>query len=374
MIQSSFQQDSSLSLPQFSSSLSLPPISYTTSLITNHTTTAHTTHNTVFPNSSMPAVVHQTNHHLANNKFFNRRPSKQSLLPASPSNTQCDISTAADTTMISITAVESTAIGTDAVDSAQINNATVQTPKRTSAKAIFSKVTPRISISSSSSNKRKYMCKSERIEEDEDKFPTSNRDILTNISSIDVEMVSTVPRLNESTTSTKQNTSDTVHRPLQPSPTKSVPNVVTATAKPAGVRVGAQGGTKKEGKELTLQSVSQLSLSRSTPLGKRRAGPGGRVGKRFRSRQSIPLVRTTEQKTKRETLAINNKPRNSMPALTKKKARERETLVPAKGQFIHTHTHTHTHTHLTIVILISSCGWKPFGQDGLTISETYIQI
>ena len=103
-----------------------------------------------------------------------------------------------------------------------------------------------------------------------------------------------------------------------------------------GGREGGNEGGEDGGKETSMQSVSQLSLSRSTPVKTKMRREGG--GRRFRPRlpqSSIPLVKTTEQRImKGETLSIRaiQKPRNSLPILPRRKAKDRQPLIPSKGK------------------------------------------
>ena len=124
---------------------------------------------------------------------------------------------------------------------------------------------------------------------------------------------------------------------------------------PVGTAV-AGGATEAESKEDQLQSVSQLSLTQSTQ-GRAKVEGVGRVGwKRARPRQSsIPVAKTTEQKTRREPLTVKavDKPRQSLTVLPKRRQRERQTLVPSKGA-----PHSLPWNCVLISVSCSGCRWS----------------
>ena len=280
---SSLPQESS---PHLSPSPSLPPLPHTTSLITPHTlkTHTHTSHSTIFPNSSMPAVL----------PF----PSSQSNFISSPHSKE-GLPSKEDTRLS----------GSTAVDTA------VQPPKRTSARTILSKVVfngPRISVSRSSGNKTKYVYNPTTLVEEDDNDATTD---------VDTVMSSTQPDLhlpcNERMGNVCTSTGSMDGAPVETTPVVTVPG--TQPEKREG-----------RGKELQLQSLSQLSLSGSTPVRVKRE-EAVRMGKRL-PQSSIPVVKNTEQGGRAQPIRSLRKPPHSMPVLQKKKAKERRPFIPSKGR------------------------------------------
>ena len=273
------------SSPHLYPSPSLPPLPHTTSLITPHTLKTHTyiPHSTIFPNSSMPAVLPLPSSRSLPNTIS--LPHSKESLPIKE-DTQLSGSTAVDTA--------------------------VQPPKRTSARTILSKVVfngPRISVSRSSGNKTKYVYNPTLVEEDakDDDTPTTGVDTVMRSPQPDLHLPND---LNIST------------GPMDGAPVEST-LVVTVS--------GTQPEKREErGKELQLQSLSQLSLSRSTPVrGKREEDV--RMRKRL-PQSSIPVVKNTEQGTRSQPIRSLQKPPHSMPVLQRKKAKERRPLIPSKGK------------------------------------------
>ena len=91
-----------------------------------------------------------------------------------------------------------------------------------------------------------------------------------------------------------------------------------------------------ERKELQ-QSVSHLSLTHSTH-GKTRSGVAGRRGTRIlraNKPPTIPVVKATEQRAKRESLPVKtvDRTRQSTMLPKRRQQRERQTLVPSKGMY-----------------------------------------
>lgn len=120
---------------------------------------------------------------------------------------------------------------------------------------------------------------------------------------------------------------------LVPSNDLNISTESTAEGKPA-VRVSETQSEKRGkagGKELQLQSFSQLSLSRSTPVKLGRREETVRVKKRL-PQSSIPVVKNTEQRGRILPIKSLRKPPQSMPVLPKKKANERQPLIPSKGE------------------------------------------
>ena len=219
-------------------------------------------------------------------------------------------------------------------------DAPIHSSKRTSARDILSKVTlntPLISVSRSSSHKSKYIY-NPALREFEEAFDNSALNPATSLQSTKLPTRST-----QSNLYAPSNELDIPTDPRARTPTKSMP-VVGATKK----QPGAMG--KERGKEMQLQSVSQLSLSRSTPVRGRREA--ARMGKRLRpkAQSSIPVVKTTEQKSKRETLPVRTvqKPPHSVSVLPKRKSKERQPLIPSKGQ-------REQHTHSTVFLTLYLC-------------------
>lgn len=280
LLTSSLPQESS---PHLSPSPSLPPLPHTTSLITPHTLKTHTntSHSTIFPNSSMPAVL-PLHGSLSGNPLPNviSLPHSKKVFPSK---------------------VVTQLSGSTAVDGA------VHPPKRTSARAILSKVVsnaPRISVSRSSGNKTKYVYNPTLVEEDAKDTDS------------DTVMRSTQP--DSQVPSNDLNLSPGV---MDGAPVESTPVVTVSQTQP-------EKGEER-GKELQLQSLSQLSMSRSTPAKGRREEDT--VRKRL-PQSSIPVVKNTDQGGRTQPIRSLRKPPYSMPALQKKKAKDRRPLIPSKGR------------------------------------------
>ena len=170
-----------------------------------------------------------------------------------------------------------------------------------------------------------------------------------------------------------QASADSVGQPSLPA--KSLP-AVNETGVKAGWREGGRR-EREERVEVSLQSLSQLSLSRSTPV--KVGGEMRRVAKsKFRPRvaqSSFPVMKAMEQRTKRVPIRAAQKPRSFLPILPKRKTKERQPLIPSKGiiiQLTHSPNNTHTMTLSSLCNVHSDCRESRV-QDGITIPQNYSQ-
>ena len=236
--------------------------------------------------------------------------------------------------------------------------------KRPSARSILSKVAlnaPRNSVSRSSNHKNKYVYNPLIEEEGNETVAAKDSDTFTPAASLDttnLPMQSTQPELH---TLSNESDTPTIARPRPP--TTSMPAVRVSSPQ-------VEDGCREGGKEIQLQSLSQLSLSRSTPArGKRETEEAGKKVQSRLLHSSLPAVKTTIQR-RRETLPIRaiRKPPHSMPVLPKRKTRGRQPFIPAKGRYIAT---THLPCKLLPLLCLSSdCWYKP----GNSISLSYCHI
>ena len=289
----SLAQDSLGGLPIFSSA-PLPPIPTSTSLTSPHIT--HTPREILFPNPSLPAVLpHSTLTSHSHPITFR----VQATPPPSP------------TTHTSTQLPQSTSTGTETA---------APSSKRTTvlSKLLFNM--PSLSLSQN-----------------------STAEIKCDAVSIDPVTEDSRERVGEreSDTPAKEASSDSAKLQVSPlkSSTSAVPLSTAARAVPlsstetfpaAADQAKTGVGTVEEYRE--LQCLSQVSLAQSTHTRTKTEGKGGR---KIRSKISVPPVRNSEQqKTKRETLPIRtvDKSRQAMPALPRRRQRDRQTLVPSKGK------------------------------------------
>ena len=143
-------------------------------------------------------------------------------------------------------------------------------------------------MSGSSSHKNKYVYNPLIEEEGDETVAVRDSDTFTPMASLHstkLPIQSTQPELH-----TLSNELDTPTIARSTPPTKSMPAVGVTSP------LQAKDGCKEGGKEIQLQSVSQLSLSKSTPTrGKRETGEAVKKAQSRLLHSSRPVVKTTLQ-------------------------------------------------------------------------------
>lgn len=297
------------------SSLSFPPLPHTTSVVAQPLKTSQPDSNgTLFPNRSVPAVPlastqPDTPHKDTPTKTPKQSPPTKSSKQSTPSQT----ATPADNPRVEAPIVSS---------------------KRTSARALLSKVgivPPRISVSRCSSTKSKYVVHPdllERLQLEGSDFISS--DLLT--PSVSQEAGEPVAM---AATCTLPN-SITSH-PSRGGKGKRAVHSKAFDGPPRAHLLRPRPSQKGRGSELRLEeleSFSQVSLSRKTPV--RRAGEDrkerGKV--RHKAHSSVPVVKSVEQRERRVPGHTARKPPPPLPVIPKRRGVRRQPLIMSKGEYI----------------------------------------
>jgi hypothetical protein len=347
---SSLPQDSLGTLPLFSCPSLLPTIPVSTSLTSPSTT--HTPHNVILPNSSLPAAFPPSNIPLNQCRFCSHTPTPptlplhlappqsgaESAVPSSkrtPVQLHSDTDSVIQPTSIQLQSGTETVVLSTNRTSSELTSAAETAAQSTKRTSILSKVglnAARISVSRSSVNKSKYVVNDNSPIVTEDCHTEGS--VKTDTMAADSSNESQVLKLPSSTQQLQEPhaSSSSNEEPLVPTTAESKSLKLPATSM---VPRGDPPESETEERKELQQSGSQLSLTHNTH-GKTRSGVAGRRGRRIlraNKPPTIPVVKTTEQRAKRESLPVKtvNWAQQSTMLPKRRQQRERQTLVPSKG-------------------------------------------